>query len=122
MGQRITAKSRSGSRPEIRIFDLDRSITGMGIERCASADAVTGKRAVDILVRRVFEVGAKAVTVYSNVVTVEAPPGSWPALEEKVRHVIEHLFRYYGDDAGWSSEARGLTPEEVALETSRRPA
>jgi hypothetical protein len=23
-------------------------------------------------------------------------------------HTIEHLFEYYGDEAGWSFEARGL--------------
>ena len=121
MGQTITAKSRAGSRPEIVIFELDRSITGMAIERCASAEAATGNRVVDVLARRLFAAGAKAVTIYSNVVTVEAPPGAWPALEEKVRFVIEHLFHYYGEDAGWSPEARELTAEELALELSRRP-
>jgi hypothetical protein len=24
---------------------------------------------------------------------------------------IEHLFEFYGDDAGWSFEARGVEPE-----------
>lgn len=103
------------------MFDLNRSVTGMGIERYASADGATGRRVVDVLARRLFEAGATAVSVYSNVVTVEAPPGSWPALEEKVVFVIEHLFNYYGDDAGWSPEALDLTPEQLALEASRRP-
>jgi len=121
MGQTITAKPRAGSRPEIVIFELNRSITGMGVERYASGEAATGKRAVDVLARRLFAVGASAVTAYSNMVTVDAPPTSWPVLEEKVRFVIEHLLRYYGEDAGWSPEARELTSEDLALEISRRP-
>ncbi len=121
MGQTIAAKSRPGSRPEVAIFDLDRSITGMGVERYVTVESAAGKRVVDVLARRLLEVGATAVSAYSNVLTVEAPPGSWPALEEKVLSVIEHLFHYYGDVAGWSYEARELTPEELALEASRRP-
>lgn len=121
MGQTITAKSRAGSRPEIRLFELNRSITGMATERYASAEAARAKRPVDLLARRLFEAGATAVSAYSNVVTVEAPAGSWPALEDRVMFVVGHLFGYYGDDAGWSPEARALTPEELALEASRRP-
>lgn len=104
MGQTITVTSRPGSRPEVRIFDLNRSVTGMAIERYTSAEPVTTGRPPDVLARRVFALGASAVTVYSNVVTVEAP--SWAGLEEKVRDAIEHLFEYYGDEAGWSPEAR----------------
>lgn len=122
MGQTITAKSRPGSRPEVMIFDLDRSITGMGIERYASAEAAAGKRVVDVLARRLIEAGATGVTAYSNVVIAEAAPGAWSALEARALEVIEHLFHYYGDDAGWSPEARAMTPEELALEASRSPA
>jgi hypothetical protein len=43
--------------------------------------------------------------VYSNVAAVEAPPERWPDLERKVIEAIEHLFGYYGDDAGWSPDA-----------------
>ena len=50
------------------------------------------------------------MTIYSNVVTVEAPPEAWAELEPKVNHTIEHLFEFYGDDAGWSFEARGVEP------------
>lgn len=106
MGQTITVTSRPGSRPEVRIFDLNRSVTGMAIERYTSAEPVTTSRPPDVLARRLLALGASAVTVYSNVVTVEAPSGSWSALEEKVRDAIEHLFEYYGDEAGWSPEAR----------------
>jgi hypothetical protein len=46
--------------------------------------------------------------VYSNVVTVEAPVDAWPDLEPKIVFTIEHLFEFYGDDAGWSFAARGM--------------
>jgi hypothetical protein len=41
-------------------------------------------------------------------VTVEAPPERWAEHEPLATFLIEHLFEYYGDDAGWSFEARGL--------------
>lgn len=106
MGQTITVSSRPGARAEVRIFDLNRSVTGMWIERYRSDQTITTGRPPDVLARRLFELGASAVTAYSNVVTVEAPAGSWATLEAKVRDAIGHLFEYYGDEAGWSPEAR----------------
>jgi hypothetical protein len=38
-------------------------------------------------------------------VTVEAPEDRWGALEPATVETIEHLFGYYGDDAGWSPES-----------------
>ena len=61
--------------------------------------------------RRLLDVGAVKVTIYSNVVTVEAPADAWAELEPKAIFTIEHLFEFYGDDAGWSFEARGVEPE-----------
>jgi hypothetical protein len=110
MGQPITVRTRRGSRPEIRMFDLDRSLTGMAIERYADADAVRGMRPPDVLARRLFALGATSVTVYSSMVTVEAPAERWDELEAKVVHDVEHLFEYYGEEAGWSPEALGTAP------------
>ena len=110
MGQTITVTVRPGARPEIRFFECDRSITGMAIEVYAAAEPIVGERPPDVLARRLVELGAQRVTVYSNVVTVEAPAGAWSALEARARYTIEHLFEFYGDDAGWSFEARGVTP------------
>ena len=45
------------------------------------------------------------MTVYSNVVTVEADPSRWATFEPKAIAAIEHLFNYYGDAAGWSVAA-----------------
>jgi hypothetical protein len=108
MGQPITVTARGGLRPEIRFFDTNRSITGMAIEVYTSADEAAGERPPDVLARRLLGMGATKVTIYSNVVAVEAPVSAWADLEPKATHTIEHLFEYYGDDAGWSFEARGL--------------
>jgi hypothetical protein len=119
MGQLITVTSRPGAHDTTRIFDLDRSLTGMAIERYASVDdaKARGGRPPDVLAQRLLEAGATHVTVYSNAVTVEASAAKWGELEPKAQFLIEHLFEYYGDDAGWSFEARGLEkppPLEVA--------
>ncbi len=61
--------------------------------------------------KRLLDAGATKVTIYSNVATVEAPADTWAVLEPKAIFTIEHLFEFYGDDAGWSFEARGIEPE-----------
>jgi hypothetical protein len=97
------------------MFDLNRSLTGMALEVYPEPDAANGERPPDVLARRLFGMGAKRVSVYSNVVTVEADAGAWDDLEAKVVHTLEHLFEYYGDDAGWSPEALGKpAPAPVA--------
>ena len=108
MGQPITVTTRAGARADVRFFEANRSITGMAIELYASADEAVGDRPPDVLAKRLFDLGATKVTVYSNVVTVEAPASAWPDLEPKVTFTIEHLFEFYGSDAGWSFEARGM--------------
>ena len=121
MGQTITVTSRQGSRPEVRFFDTNRSLTGMAIERYAGLDDVHWQRPPDVLAKRLFELGATAVTIYSNVVTVEAPVAAWPVLEGKIANVIEHLFHYYGDDAGWSPAALGVAGGDAAVEPGGEP-
>ena len=108
MGQPITVTTRAGARSDVRFFEANRSITGMAIETYLTADTADGNRPPDVLARRLFALGATKVTVYSNIVTVAAPAAAWAELEPKIRFTIEHLFEFYGDDAGWSFEARGV--------------
>jgi len=116
MGQPITVTMRAGNRPEVRFFEANRSITGMAIEMYPAGDAVVGDRPPDVLARRLFDLGATKVTVYSNVVTVDAPASVWPDLEPKIAFTIEHLFEFYGSDAGWSFEARGMEAQASKVE------
>lgn len=110
MGQPITVTARAGASPTVWMFDLNRSLTGMALEQYGSVDEAKarGGRPPDVLAQRLLESGADHVTVYSNTVTVEAPAERWTELEAKAIFLIEHLFEYYGQDAGWSFEARGL--------------
>jgi hypothetical protein len=121
MGQPITVTVRTGAHPEVRIFDLNRSLTGMALEVYPSREQATGNRPPDVLARRLFDLGATRVSVYSNVVTVEADAAAWGQAEAKAVHTLEHLFEYYGDDAGWSPEALGTAPAPAA-ETVETPA
>jgi hypothetical protein len=105
MGQLITVKARTGISPAVRIFDLNRSLTGMEIERYSSLASTSGHRPPDVLARRLFDLGVTSVTVYSSTVTVEAPAERWSELEGPVTGAIEHLFGYYGDGAGWAPDA-----------------
>ena len=67
-----------------------------------------GARPPDVLAHRLLDLGASKVTIYSNVATVVAPGDAWAELEPKATFAIEHLFEFYGDDAGWSFAARGM--------------
>src|SRR5690348_10564356 len=110
MGQPITVTVRAGASAGIRFFECNRSLTGMAIE-VYTAETPIGARPPDVLAKRLLDAGAVKVTIYSNVATVEAPAEVWAVLEPKAIFTIEHLFEFYGDDAGWSFEARGVEPE-----------
>jgi len=106
LGQEITVTTRPGANPDVRIFSCNRSLTGMAIESYSSPkEAKGGGRPPDVLATRLFELGAAKVTVYSSDVTVEAPAQRWDKLEPQVVEAIQHLFGFYGDDAGWSDDA-----------------
>src|SRR5262245_40412117 len=113
MGQAITVMVTAGASASMRIFTLNRSITGMAIERYASVSDVKHGRPPDVLARRLFDPGPAAVTVYASAVTASAAAERWADREPKVVETIEHLFGYYGDDAGWSPDnlrAIGVEP------------
>ena len=53
---------------------------------------------------------------------VTAAPDAWSALEPKIVDTIEHLFGYYGDDAGWSPESlRAIGVEPLPTPEPPRP-
>ena len=93
MGQLIRVTERRGTKQGTAVFDLNRSLTGMGHERYKSAADAVGNRPCDVLARRLFErAGVRSVHIYSNVVTVEMASGwSTVGLDE----VIIDLFTYY---------------------------
>ena len=95
MGQLITVTRKPSVRPDVAIFELNRSLTGMGHERYRSAADAIRQRPVDELARRLFDAGGvEAVHVYSNVVTVDLAPG---ARADGFEDIIRGLFTYYRD-------------------------
>ncbi|MDQ3980205.1 MAG: hypothetical protein M3314_11735 [Actinomycetota bacterium] len=93
MGQLIKVSERRGTRAGTVVFDLNRSLTGMGHERYRSLADAVGDRPCDVLARRLLErSGVRAVHIYSNVVTVELAPG---ASSEGLAQIIIDLFTYY---------------------------
>ncbi len=96
MGQLITVTEKPTTRDGVAVFELNRSLTGMGHERYRSPE-VTGNRPVDELARRLFATGlVKAVHVYSNMVTVELGEGrADDAARRTLGDIIHDLFTYY---------------------------
>lgn len=93
MGQMIRVNERPGTRPNTYVFDLNRSLTGMGHERYHSPADAFGNRPCDVLARRLFEEAAvREVHIYSNMVTVELAAGSSSA---GLAEIIADLFTYY---------------------------
>ncbi len=139
MGQLITVTRKPTTKAGVVVFDLNRSLTGMGHERYRSAE-VTGHRPVDELARRLFATGEVcAVHVYSNVVTVELrtepagsggktePAGSGGKTEpagsggtarsggEGLDDVIRDLFTYYREGVEVADPMAG--GDHVAVES-----
>jgi hypothetical protein len=93
MGQPVTVIEKASSTPGLVRFEINRSITGMGIERYSSPESVIDTRPVDELARRLFEHGGvEGVTVNSNMITVQVALG---ASTMGIKELIEELFLYY---------------------------
>lgn len=93
MGQLITVSRKPSIRPDVAIFELNRSLTGMGHERYKSAADAVRSRPVDELAKRLFEAGGvDGVHIYSNMVTVDLAPG---ATADGMEQIIRDLFTYY---------------------------
>ena len=93
MGQPVTVLEKPSATPGVVRFEINRSITGMGIEHFTSPDQVVGERPVDELAQRLFEHGGiESITVNSNMITVQVALG---ASTMGLKELIEELFLYY---------------------------
>jgi hypothetical protein len=93
MGQLITVTRKPSVRPDVAIFELNRSLTGMGHERYRSASDATRDKPDDELARRLFAAGGvEGVHIYSNMVTVDLERG---VDAEPLAQIIRDLFTYY---------------------------
>jgi hypothetical protein len=93
VGQPVAVTEKPSITPGVVRFELNRSLTGMGHERYASADEATGNTPGALLARRLFETGrVGAVHVYANVVTVDLAKGF---SSEGLAEVVQDLYVYY---------------------------
>jgi len=122
MGQAITVTRKAGTRPDIVRYELNRSLTGMGTERYSADHPVMGTRPPDELARRLLALGTTAVTVYSNVVTVNAPADKLASLRSDIEDTIANLFIYYrdGQAPALATEPAPAT-EPAAVEGAEEP-
>jgi hypothetical protein len=113
MGQPINVVEKPSRVPGIARFEINRSLTGMGHERYASAEDIVDNRAVDELARRLFATGGVTrVHVNSSVITVALADG-WAG--DQLLDVIRGLYIYYplADDPGSASAVSGPPGEEA---------
>lgn len=74
-------------------YELNRSLTGMGHLRYASAADAVGDTPAAVLARRLFETGqVQNVHVYANVVTVDLLKGFG---SEGLGEIVQDLYVYY---------------------------
>ena len=72
MGQLVGVVEKPSTAPGVIRFELNRSLSGMGPERFASAHDAVGPRPSAALARALFETGkVESVHVFSNIVTVD---------------------------------------------------
>jgi hypothetical protein len=120
MGQPINVVEKPSRTPGIARFEINRSLTGMGHERYASAEAIMDNRAVDELARRLFATGGVSwVHVNGSVITVALAAG-WAG--EQLLDVIRGLYIHYppatGAPASGSEVSRPTGEEATGSGTS----
>jgi hypothetical protein len=103
MGQDITVTKAPSADENTIIFSLNRSLTGMEILNFSDVKAPgSSDDAAYVAAMRILEKGATNVSVYSNVVSVTADKSDLASIETESQKILENLFRFYGDEAGWA--------------------
>ncbi|MBI2168739.1 MAG: hypothetical protein HYU28_04450 [Actinobacteria bacterium] len=113
MGQPIEVTSQAGGVPAIRIFSINRSLSGMKIEEYRGPAEATGERWVDEMARRLGALGATRVTVYASSIIAEAP--DWSGLTGPAEEAIAELYTYYVDGKIPEGDYTGEEPEPAEV-------
>ncbi|MCB0998933.1 MAG: NifU N-terminal domain-containing protein [Acidimicrobiales bacterium] len=114
MGQMVSVIEKRSSTPGVVRFEANRSLTGQGHERFASAADAVGPRPAAELARRLFASGqVDGVHVYANIVTVNLRRGFG---SDGLDEIVRELYQYWKpgmEPAVFVEEA----PAEVAAST-----
>ncbi len=98
MGQPVAVVEKPSTSPGIVRFESNRTLTGMGHERFASAGDAFGPRPAAELARRLFATGKVAgVHVYANIITVELIRGDGARANDSsgLVDVVRDLHKYW---------------------------
>lgn len=112
MGQPIEVTSQPGGRPEIMIFSINRSLTGMRLEQYDDPAGATGDRWCDEMARRLGALGVTRATIYASSIVAEAP--DWTSRRGDVEAAIRELYIYYVDGKIPEGDYTGEEPEAGA--------
>lgn len=111
MGQLVGVVEKQSATPGVVRFELNRSLSGMGHERFASADDAVGPRPSAALARDLFATGrVDGVHVYGNIVTVDLAKGYDSA---GLIDIVREMYRYWKPGVEPPS-FEDLQPEEPA--------
>jgi len=111
MGQPVVVERKAGGASAVVRFETNRSLTGQGHERYASAAEAKGSKSGAVVARRLLESGqVKWVHVYGNVVTAELAAG---ASQAGLDAIVRDLYQY------WKP---GMTPPSVEELMAQVPA
>lgn len=72
---------------------------------CDASDITDQENPAFVCAKRLLELGVDSVSIYSNTVTINCSTELFSKIEKNITATLENLFRYYGDDAGWSADA-----------------
>ncbi|MFM2073070.1 MAG: hypothetical protein RLZZ623_3334 [Actinomycetota bacterium] len=93
MGQMVSVIEKPSSIPGVVRFESNRTLTGQGHERFASADDAVGVRPSAELARRLFATGqVEGVHVYSNIITVNLRKGFG---SDGLYDIVRELYQYW---------------------------
>lgn len=93
MGQLVGVVEKRSATPGVVRFELNRSLSGMGHERFASAAEAIGPRPAAALARELFATGQVAnVHVYGNMVTVDLAKGFDSS---GLIDIVREMYRYW---------------------------
>ena len=93
MGQLVAVEQKAGGASTVVRFETNRSLTGSGHERFASAAEAKGPRPAAVIARRFFEAGHVSwVHVYGNCITASLEAG---ASQTGLNDIVRDLYQYW---------------------------
>lgn len=96
MGQDITVEALPSTGESTYVYSLNRSLTGMDIFGYENVDDVPEDNdPANILSRKLLELGANSVSIYSNVVTIKCDQAKFSSIKNDVEETMQSLFRFY---------------------------